>query len=200
MKRGFGTNALASARQVAWRRSARFKAMGRAACLRFNALRRAGPKCEATKRSDGQPCQNPPMANGSGRCRLHGGATPAGKKGWHVVQLPPVDTVKFERKLADVNQRARKLAKRLAAMTPEQRSRYDAWQRAHKPGPPGARSAARYMADQARAIREIIARPDAPGAHDAELAELDAILAELKHQHAVASEHPATHYTGDIFE
>lgn len=199
MKRGFGTNEPASARQVAWRRSPRFKAMGRAACLRFNALRRAGPKCEATKRSDGQPCQNPPIANGSGRCRLHGGATPSGKR-WHTVQLPAVDTAKFERKLADVNERARKLTKRLASMTPEQRSRYDAWQRTHRPGPADARSAARYRAAQDSAIAEILARPEAPGAHDAEVAELDALAAELKSQHAAASTEQATAtYSEGIF-
>lgn len=190
-------------RQLAWRRSARFRAMGRAACLRFNHQRRTGPKCEATKRSDGQPCQNPPLANGSGRCRLHGGAS-GSRKAWHVVQYPKADTpagaAKFERKLADVQERARKLAKRLAAMTPPERARYDAWQRTHKPGSPGARSAARFMADQARAIREIIERPDAPGVHDAEIAELDLILAELKRQHAAVSEQSATHHTGGIFE
>ncbi|GJD96544.1 HGGxSTG domain-containing protein [Methylobacterium iners] len=203
MKRGFGTNAPASLRQIAWRRSARFRAMGRAACLRFNALRRAGPKCEATKRSDGQPCQNPPLANGSGRCRLHGGATPSGKK-WHVVQYPssdtPVRAAKSDRKANDQVRRARKLAKRLGAMTPEQRARYDAWQRTHQPGPPGARSAARYAADQNRAIREILERPDAPDALDPEMAELDGLLTELKRQHAAAAEQPADLYLGAIFE
>lgn len=184
MKRGFGTNEPASARQVAWRRSARFKAMGRAACIQFNRARRSAPKCGATKKSTGEPCQNPALANG--RCRCHGGRTPSGKA-WHTVQLPPVDTAKFERKLATVQERARKLTKRLAAMTPEQRARYETWQRTHQPGSAGARSAARYRAAQDSAIATILARPEAPGAHDAEIAELDALAAELKRQHIAAS-------------
>lgn len=198
MKRRGGTKTSATARQRAWWLSVRFREMGRRNCQRLNAQRRTGPKCEATKRSDGEPCQNPPLANGSGRCRLHGGRSPAGKQ-WHVVQFPPVDTAKFTRKLADVQKRARKLSKRIADMSPDQRARYAAWQRSHQPGSPGARSAARYMADQARAIREIIEQPDAPGAHDAELAEIDEILVELKRQHAAASEQTAAHHIGDIF-
>lgn len=196
MKRGFGTNEPASARQIAWRRSARFKAMGRAACIRFNRARRSAPKCGATKKSTGEPCQNPALTNG--RCRCHGGRTPSGKA-WHTVQLPPVGTAKFDRKLTAVQKRARALAKRLAAMTPEQRSRYDRWQRTHKPGSPGARSAARYQAAQDDAIAEILARPEAPGANAVKIAEVDGLVARLKREQAAAAIQIAVTYSEGIF-
>ncbi len=31
------------------------------------------PRCGAHSRRSGQPCRNPVMANGKGRCRMHGG-------------------------------------------------------------------------------------------------------------------------------
>ncbi|WP_156376209.1 HGGxSTG domain-containing protein [Methylobacterium sp. Leaf117] len=196
MKRGFGTNEPASARQIAWRRSARFKAMGRAACIQFNRARQAAPKCGARKKSDGEPCQNPAMANG--RCRLHGGRVPSGRA-WHVVQLPPVDTPKFDRKLTAVQKRTRALAKRLAAMTPEQRERYDRWRRTHKPGSASARSAARYRAAQDNAIAEILARPVAPGANAAKIAEVEGFVAQLKREQATAAIQIAVTYSEGIF-
>lgn len=138
-------------------------------------------KCGATKKSDGEPCQNLPLANG--RCRLHGGATPSGKD-WHVPRYPESDTTaraaKSDRKAADVAKRARKLAKRLAAMTPEERAHYDEWKRTHKPGTPAARSAARRMAAHNKATRELLARPDAPPPPDPRLAKVDEILARYE--------------------
>jgi hypothetical protein len=38
----------------------------------------AAPRCGA-KRRNGEPCRKAAMANGSGRCRLHGGASLRGK-------------------------------------------------------------------------------------------------------------------------
>lgn len=201
VKRRGATTGRPTPRQRAWWSSARFREIGRRSCRRINAARHAAVECGAKKKSDGEPCRNRALSNG--RCRLHGGATPSGKN-WHVVQFPPSDTparaAKSDRKAEDQGKRARKLAKRLAAMTPEQRARYDVWHRTHKPGSPGARSAARFMADQAKAIREILERPDTPGAQDAEIAELDEILTELKRQHAAATERPATPDLGAIFE
>jgi hypothetical protein len=186
MKRGFGTDAPASPRQITWRRSARFKAMGRAACLKFNARRRAAPKCEAVKRSDGALCQNPAMPNG--RCRLHGGATPSGKQ-WHVVQYPKADTqasrAKFERKLAARDRLARELAKRLAEMTHAERERYDEWRRIYQPGPKSQRQAAKVRAAQDAEIRALLAAPEQSASvspelqrlHD-QIAAIDQLLAE----------------------
>ena len=202
MKRGFGTNAPASSRQIAWRRSARFKAMGRAACLRFNALQRSKPKCGATKRSDGQPCQNPGLANG--RCRLHGGATPAGKQ-WHRVQYPKGDTpakrAKFERKLSVRDRLDRKLAKRLATMTADERTRYDAWHRTHMPGPASQRSARRSQAEQDAATRALLASGDRPLPPDRQ-ADLDRIRAMLARIDLIVAERltpPAAAPVGDLF-
>lgn len=148
----------ASAKQLAWWNSDGFREMGRACCSRFNAQRRAKPRCEAIKRSDGQPCQNPVVA-GRNRCRLHGGAVPSGKH-WHKLTYgkasTPAGAAKFERKLADVDRRARKREKRLAAMTPEERARHEAWHRTHRPGSAGARAAAKDDAGRQRALRDML--------------------------------------------
>lgn len=62
----------------AWQRSLAFREIGRAAIIAFNATRKKLPKCGAKTRTTGAPCQNLALENG--RCRLHGGATPSGKK------------------------------------------------------------------------------------------------------------------------
>lgn len=187
MKRRGGTTGRPTPRQRAWWSSARFREIGRRTCQRINAARHAAVECGTLKKSDGEPCRNRALANG--RCRLHGGATPQGVA-WHVTQYPPSDTparaAKSDRKAADVAKRARKLARRLAAMTPEDRARYDEWTRSHRPGPPSARSAARRTAAQNKATRELLARPDAPGPRDAEIAEVEMFLAQMKQEQAAA--------------
>lgn len=199
VKRGFGTNEPASPRQIAWRRSARFKAQGRAACLKFNARRRAAPKCEALKRSDGQPCQNP--AGPNGRCRLHGGATPSGKQ-WHVVQYPtantPASAAKFEKKLQDRDRLARKLAKRLAAMGPAERARYDDWCRTYHPGPKSQRQAAKRQAAQNADTRALLAAPGIDVPPSLELQRIQAAIAEIDRRLGQA-EQPVTTYTEGVF-
>lgn len=180
--------------------SERFRSLCRARCLRFNALQQLKPKCGATKRSDGQPCQNPGLANG--RCRLHGGATPSGPN-WHVVQYPkadgPASTAKFEKKLIERDRLARKLAKRLTRMSPEQRARYDAWQRTHQPGPAAQRAVATRRAADADATRTLLAgerslSPDVEG----ELRRLRRVIAYVEGQLAQA-EAPAIEAPEDIF-
>jgi hypothetical protein len=187
VKRRGPTTGRPTPKQRAWWSSARFREIGRRTCQRINARRHDAVKCGATKRTDGEPCRNLPLANG--RCRFHGGRTPSGKA-WHVVQYPasdtPVRAAKSDRKAADVVKRARKLAKRLAAMSPEDRARYEAWRRAHAPGPPAARSAARRTAAQNQATRELLARPDAPGSRDADIAEVEMFLAQMKREQAAA--------------
>jgi hypothetical protein len=113
---------------------------------------RSYPLCNA-KRRDGGRCENLGTGTG-GRCRLHGGATPTGKD-WHKVQLtnPGKSPEKLERKLRDVARRRAKQAARVAAMTPEQRARYDAWHAARRPGGPEVRRAAR----EAREFRDMLA-------------------------------------------
>jgi hypothetical protein len=99
--------------------------MAREAIRTYNATRNALTKCEAVRRTDGGLCQQIAMANG--RCYLHGGRTPRGKD-WHRPQ-PGSDAVKTQRKLKDIERAAKKRAKRLASMTPEERQRHAEWQK-----------------------------------------------------------------------
>lgn len=197
MKRRSGTNATASPGQRAWRRSARFKAMGRAACLKFNARRRHAPRCEAARRTDGEPCQQP--AGQNGRCRFHGGATPSGK-GWHRPTYPAADTAvstaKFNGKLACLELRARKRAKRLTAMTLEQRAAHEAWHRNHKPGPAGQRQAAKSRAAQDAETRALIASLDEDAPLSPEAMQLRAAIAEIDRLLGQSGQAPPT---TDIF-
>jgi hypothetical protein len=59
----------------------------------------------------------------------------------------------MDRKLKDVERRRAKQAARVAAMSPEERARYDAWHAAHKPGGREVRQAAR----EAREFRDMLA-------------------------------------------
>lgn len=99
------------------------------------------PRCGAKRRTDGGVCAAIAMSNG--RCYLHGGSTPSGKD-WHRVQLTnrSKSTKKLDRKLKALERRRAKQAARVAAMTPEERARYDAWHAARKPGGPEIRRAA----------------------------------------------------------
>jgi len=119
----------------AWRsnKSSRGIAQRTAALARAWAWQEAAPRCGAHARTTGEPCRNVALANG--RCRLHGGRTPKGSD-WHV---PQFTAAKLDRKLADLEKRRKKRERRVAAMTPEERERHEAWQRAHKPGGPGDR-------------------------------------------------------------
>lgn len=199
MKQRGPTKRGATARQRAWWNSARFREMGRTACRRFNAKQRSKPKCEAARRTDGEPCQQP--AGPNGRCRYHGGATPAGRR-WLVPTFPKADTAvgvaKFNRKLADLDRRARKRAKRLAAMTPEQRAAHDAWHKAHRPGPKGQRQAAKRQAAQNADTRALLAAPEVDVPPSLELQRIQAAIAEIDRRLGQA-EQPVTTYTEGVF-
>lgn len=165
-----------SKRQRARLTSAEFGAVRLAGSQKARAERRHAPKCGATKKSgDRQPCQNLALENG--RCRLHGGATPKGVK-WHQVQMPGrgAPIAKLEKKLREIERRRQKQAVRVAAMTPEQRVRYDAWHRAHRPGS-AAKREDRLRALEARA--SFSAQPPARPP-DPEMDKLAAAIAELK--------------------
>src|SRR5262245_41504624 len=99
---------------------------------------RRRPRCGAHAKSTGQPCQRPGFGP-SGRCHQHGGTTPSGSR-WHVLQ-PGSSVAKTERKLRDHARREAKRRKRLAAMSADERKRYDLWLASHRPGPPGPRIA-----------------------------------------------------------
>jgi len=94
-------------------------------------------KCGAQRR--GQPgkfCQRIPVKDRE-RCELHGGHTPRGKD-WHRQQRPDgsrkSDEWRAENKMKTAKIRRKELAARLAAMTPEERARYDEFSRAARPG------------------------------------------------------------------
>jgi hypothetical protein len=132
-----------------WRKSSTFRQIARNSAKANIAAFNAAPRCGAARKRDGKPCCNPAMKNG--RCGLHGGKTPRGRQ-WHVIQLPdcstPAGEAKFNRKLRNRNRYAVKRAARLAAMTPEQRAKHDAWHRSHPPG--GSRASRSVKSDRVR--------------------------------------------------
>lgn len=179
-----------------WGQSATFRAIGRSAIKAYNAERHLLPKCGARSRTTGDPCQNPGMENG--RCRLHGGATPKGEN-WHRKQWP-ADEAKLGRKLRDAERQARIRAKRIAAMTPEERHRYDAWLRAHQPGRSGTRALDRAWREGDAYLRQLVAAADPPrvSPEAAALQRLiDAKKDEIARLEGIVRSHPPT---GSVFE
>lgn len=164
--------------RAGWSQSTQFRTMARGAIQAYNATRHTLPKCEAVRRTDGGLCQQIAMDNG--RCYLHGGRTPRGKD-WHRPQ-PGADAAKTQRKLKDMERAAKRRAKRLAAMTPEERKRYEDWKRTHKPGPAGPRAAGRARRAQARDARERFAKMDEPSPVIAEAQALAEAIEALRHQ------------------
>lgn len=168
-------------RSGGWRGSAAQIAVGRASIIRWNRTRHLQPRCEAARKRDGNPCQNLAMANG--RCRCHGGKTGRGKN-WHRPVWPHRDSpdamTKLNRKLNTLERAAAKRAKRIAAMTTDQRERYEAWLRAHKPGSAAARHRAKAERQQAAAVRRMLSEPRPRPAPSDEAAELERLIADRK--------------------
>jgi hypothetical protein len=166
--------------QNSWQASAAFRAMARSVLVDFNNRRSSMPKCGAARKSDGQPCQRLAMANG--KCHYHGGRVPRGAQ-WHKHQWPTNDGPAAEKRLADkqkqTERQAQARAKRLAVMTPEERERYDQWQRAHRPGSAAKRSAARMERESARNVQELMAVPETVSP---EVDELRANIDQLKYE------------------
>jgi hypothetical protein len=150
--------------RAGWSQSTQFRTMAREAIRTYNATRHTLPKCEAVRRTDGGLCQQIAMDNG--RCYIHGGRTPRGKD-WHRPQ-PGADAAKTQRKLKDMERSAKRRAKRLASMTPEERKSYEDWRKTHKPGPAGPRAAERAKRTQNRAVREQLAQIGKPSPQSAE--------------------------------
>ncbi|RWC08617.1 MAG: hypothetical protein EOS52_30045 [Mesorhizobium sp.] len=120
------------------------------------------------------------MANG--RCWAHGGRVPSGEN-WHKPVWPNRDApdaeAKLNRKLNDLQRAAAKRTKRVAAMTPDERAAYEAWQRSHKPGSAAARARARRERQEAKQVREILSARPVPVSNP-EVDELDRLIAERK--------------------
>ncbi|MFD1982583.1 HGGxSTG domain-containing protein [Mesorhizobium newzealandense] len=164
-----------------WRGSAAQIAVGRASIMRWNSIRHLQPRCGAARKRDGEPCQN--LAMGNGRCRCHGGRTPKGD-GYHLPVWPdgkaPGAMTKLNKKLNALDRAAAKRAKRIAAFTPEQRQRYDAWRRTHKPGPAAVRDRAKAERQQAASVRKMLSESRPETAPSDEQAELERLLADRK--------------------
>lgn len=80
---------------------------------------------------------------------------------------------KLQQKLKRIERNRKAKARRLAAMSPEERQCYDARAKSHAPGPAAERARRRDDRKLAREIRAILERPDErPVTH--ELAELQA--------------------------
>lgn len=129
-----------------------------AAARQRNATQHLLPKCSATAKRSGQPCQMPSMANG--KCYYHGGKTPKGKD-WHRITKPK-NPGKATAKLEVIERRAKARARRLARMTPEEQAAHKAWHQSHAPGPPEPREARRQMRKQNAEMRARWAADRAP--------------------------------------
>lgn len=163
-----------------WQSSAQWRAIGSAAIRAWNRKRSNLPKCNAARKRDGEPCQQIAMANG--KCFIHGGRTPRGSE-WHRTQWPdgksPDAEKKLQRKFAERERYAKKRAARLAAMSPEERQRHDAWHAVRKPGGAAARERARAERKQNAELREMMARREGRR-QTGEVAALESQIAELR--------------------
>jgi hypothetical protein len=176
-----------------WRKGADFRQIASASARANLATFAKAPRCGAARKRDGEPCCNPAMKNG--RCTLHGGKTPSGKQ-WHVVQYPDCSTpqgeAKFNRKLRMQKRYAEKRAARVAAMTPEQRARHEAWHRTHKPGAGAARNTERARARHNAQIRLLLSSEATCPPQSSEMAQLlaerAAVTAELERLDAEMTE------------
>ncbi|MER8536059.1 hypothetical protein NKH61_24535 [Mesorhizobium sp. M1005] len=117
----------------------------------------------------------------NGKCFIHGGRTPRGEH-WHRTQWPdgksPDAEKKLRRKLAEGARAAKKRDARLAAMSPEERKRHEAWQDARKPGSAAARQRTRSERMQAAEVRAMLSAPRA--APTGEASELEGQIAALR--------------------
>lgn len=153
-----------SDRQQAWAKFGLPKA-GAEALTRYNREVRPYRKlCGARTKSTEthRPCRNLALA-GHDRCRIHGGATPKGDQ-WGLVQWPngkaPNAEARLQAKLKRIERTRKEKAKRLAAMSPEERQRHDERVRTHAPGPVAARARKRQDREYAREIRSRLEKLD----------------------------------------
>jgi hypothetical protein len=167
-----------SARQRAWVQSAAGRASARAASEAARIARRGKPRCGSKRKSDGQPCRAPALANG--RCRNHGGLTPAGSA-WHRVQYPDplLQPEKYAKKVREVERRQRQQRERVAKMPPAERAKYEARSKAVKPRSVAQRESRR----RDREAAELLLRRTTP-APDPEVVALEAELAAVRAERA----------------
>ena len=158
---------------IAWSKTPEAKAARELGLARAH----AAPRCGAKTRS-GEPCRHPAMANG--RCYLHGGLTPRGEN-WHKPQPPARKTAaRLERKLLDLQKAAAKREARIAAMTPEERARYERRRQTCFPGPREAREAARERRKRDKQAKALLAAPAAPVARGKPEIEAEILRLEIE--------------------
>ena len=171
-------------------------AAGTCALRRVQAQRHLMPKCGATSKSTGEPCRQFPMENG--RCYYHGGRTPKGKN-WHKPSWPKKTAPDAEQKvvarLRNLERAEKQRQKRLAKMTPDERTAYDKWKRDHPTGTPAQREAKRLARKQNADARARLTQPRPERPLDPESAAIADRIAELRAQLAA----PANPNLGDIF-
>lgn len=170
-----------STRQDQWAQGG-LKAVGRAALMKYNReVRPHRPRCDAIRKRDGERCEN--IASPNGKCRVHGGATPRGDE-WHKPQWPsgsrPDWQKKLHEKLARLDRNRRRLERRLAKMSDDERKGYERWQRDHKPGPPAERARRRVDHNHASETREWLQQIDQQRPASAEITELQRQAAALE--------------------
>jgi hypothetical protein len=164
-----------TARQRAWVQSARWRAERKAGAEKSRAQRRTQPRCGANRKNGGGPCRMLALANG--RCRFHGGATPAGRA-WHRVQYPDpiLEPEKYAKKVLEIERRRQKRRERVARMKPEERAKYEARSKANQPRTLAEREARR----RDREAQRILARRPPTAAPDPEVVALEKELAEVR--------------------
>lgn len=160
----------------AWRRSPEFREIARQSGRKNVAMWAAAPRCGALAKSTGEPCKLPAMRNG--RCSHHGGRTPSGDR-WHIPQPGPTPE-KTERKIADRIRAAKRRARKIAAMSPEERQQYEKWERTHKPGSAAARKARRLETARNKEIRATLNTAKPAPDPDPELIALQQHRAQLQ--------------------
>lgn len=174
-------------RIVAWTRTPAGRAHARSSMIALNEKRHLRSKCGAKAKTTGEPCRQVAMANG--RCVYHGGGTPSSHTrsgGWHRPRWPKADApgaeAKLERKLRDLDRAARRRAERLAAMSDEERQRYERWHAVRQPGSSARRAAARLKRKQKAELAAALAAPSSP--RSPELEALDTLLDKAKRRAA----------------
>lgn len=128
----------------------------------------------------------------NGRCRFHGGRTPKGDA-WGLPRWAdksdPRAMFKVHRKLKDRKRKAAERAKRVAAMTPEDRADYDRHVSARKPGPAVHRAAKRQEKKQSAFFAQRSAKPAPPPSP--EMQELDRQILDLQMELAQLQKRPS---------
>lgn len=151
-----------SAGRARWYASAEFATVWQANLALAWEAQRTLPRCGAKRRTTGEPCRNLALPNG--KCRLHGGRTPKGND-WHKAQLvnPGASLRRLEKKERELEKRRAKLEARIAAMTPDELARYQAWHAARAAGPSAGRQRRRdnlRARDTLSRIKEVQGTPE----------------------------------------